>query len=54
MHIDTTVRAAYDLSSRFHLGMLVQTKDLKLMGKVNAKEEVQIAYLAGLNGTLQK
>jgi nicotinamidase-related amidase len=52
MCIDTTVRAAYDLGFKSILiGDACATKDLELDGeKVNAKE-VQIAYLAGLNGS---
>jgi nicotinamidase-related amidase len=52
MCIDTTVRAAFDLGfNSIVIGDACATKDLELDGKkVNAKE-VQIAYLAGLNGT---
>ncbi|MFQ3173261.1 MAG: nicotinamidase-related amidase [Flavobacterium sp.] len=52
MCIDTTVRAAYDHGFKsIVIGDACATKDLELDGeKVNAKE-VQIAYLAGLNGT---
>jgi len=52
MCIDSTVRAAFDLGFKSILiGNACATKDLELDGeKVNAKE-VQIAYLAGLNGS---
>jgi hypothetical protein len=46
MHIDTTVRAAYDHDFKsISFRDACATKDLKLMGKVT--NEVQIAYLAG-------
>jgi nicotinamidase-related amidase len=52
MCIDTTTRAAYDLGFKsIVIGDACATKDLELDGeKVNAKE-VQIAYLAALDGT---
>ncbi len=51
MCIDTTTRAAYDFGFTCFLAHdAYATKDLSFEGKTVKAENVQTAYLAGLNG----
>ena len=52
MCIDTTVRAGYDLGYKIVIIRdCCATKDLKMGERVVKAEEVQIAYMAAINGT---